>query len=179
MKKSFVLITSVLATFLFATKTIAQNLDEELVVVNRWYNPESKNYVTLADGEYQEGQILNWGWKDKTAMFFAYRHPGEGRVAVNSWFNPVTGDYISIAADEFTDDQMIKMGYKDKKTQFYALTHRGANAYAVYRWKRGQDWVTIPDDSNTDSYLKKGYRHKTFQYYGIARNLDAPIYNQL
>jgi len=179
MKKSFVLITSVLATFLFANKSFAQEVDEELVMVNRWYNPESKNFVTLADGEYQEGQILNWGWKDKIGLFYAYRNPGEGRIAVNSWFNPVTQDYASVAEDEYTDDQMIKMGYKDKKVQYYALTHRGPNTVTVYRWKKDHDWVTIADDGDTDAYLKKGYRHKTFQYFGIARNLDAPIYNQL
>lgn len=181
MKKSFVLITSVLATVLFANSSIAQNIDEELVIVNRWYNPSAKNYVTLAEGEYQEGQILNWGWKNKTSIFYAYRNPGEGRVAVNSWFNPTTQDYASIAEDEYTDDQMIKMGYRDKKHQFYALTRRGGNTLAVYRWRidKTNDWVTIADDGNTDAYLKKGYRHKTFQYFGIARNIDAPIYNQL
>jgi len=179
MKKTFVLITTVLATVFFANRAFAQS--EELVRVYRWYNPEDKNYVTLAENEYQEGQILNWGWKDKTLIFFAYRTPGPERVAVNSWFNPVTKDYISVAEDEFTDDQMLKMGYRDKRTQFYALTRRGPNTLTIYRWKvnKNDDWVTIPEEGNTDAYFKKGYHHKTFQYYGILRNVDAPIYNQL
>jgi hypothetical protein len=179
MKRTFVLITTVLATVLFTNKTFAQS--EELIRVYRWYNPEDKNYVTVAEGEYQEGQMLNWGWKDKNLMFFAYRTPGPDRVGVNAWFNPVTKDYISVAEDEYTDDQMIKMGYKDKKPQFYALTRRGPNTVAVYRWKieKTNDWVSIPDDGHTDAYLKKGYRHKTFQYFGIPRNTDAAIYNQL
>lgn len=179
MKKTFVLITTVLATVLFGTKSFAQNLDEELVTVYRWYNPEAKNYVTLADGQYQEGQLLNWGWKNKTPLFFAYRNPGDGRVAVNGWYNPVTNDYISIAEDEFNDDQMIKMGYIDKKTQFYAPTRRGSNTVAVYRWKISKDWVTVPEEGDTDTYLKKGYRHKTFQFFGIVRNVDAVVYGQL
>ena len=178
MKKSFVLITTVLATVLFANDVFAQ---EELVTVYRWYNPRSNDYITVADGEYQEGQILNWGWKDKTALFFAYRQPGEDRVAVYRWYNPITEDNISIAADEYTDDQMIKMGYKDKKLQFYALSQRGPNTLTVYRWRveKEDDWVTIPDEGDTDAYLKKGFRHKTFQYFGIARSIDAEIYNQL
>ncbi len=179
MKKTFVLITTVLASVLFVTKGLAQG--EELVRVYRWYNPEDRNYVTVADGEFQEGQMLNWGWKDKTVLFFAYRTPGPDRVAVNSWFNPVTKDYISVAEDEFTDDQMLKMGYKDKKNQFYALTRRGPNTVAVYRWKidRNNDWVSIPEEGNTDAYIKKGYKHKTFQYFSIVRAWDAGIYNQL
>jgi hypothetical protein len=125
--------------------------------------------------------MLNWGWKDKNLVFFAYRTPGPDRVGVNAWFNPVTKDYISVAEDEYTDDQMIKMGYKDKKPQFYALTRRGPNTVAVYRWKieKTNDWVSVPDDGHTDAYLKKGYRHKTFQYFGIPRSTDAAIYNQL
>ncbi len=67
MKKTFVLITTVLLSVLLVNRGFAQS--EELVRVYRWYNPEDKNYVTLAEGEFQEGQILNWGWKDKTLMF--------------------------------------------------------------------------------------------------------------
>lgn len=181
MKKTFVFITTVLATVLFSNYSFAQSADEELVTVYRWYNPEAKNYVTLADGQYQEGQLLNWGWKNKTPLFYAYRNPSEGRVAVNGWYNPVTNDYVSVAEDEFTDDQMIKMGYKDKKVQFYALTRRGSNTVAVYRWKldKQKDWVTIPEEGDTDTYLKKGYRHKTFQFFGISRDVDAGVYSQL
>lgn len=179
MKRTFVLITTVLASVLFANNSFAQN--QELVRVYRWYNPDDKNFVTLAEGEYQEGQILNWGWKDKTLLFFAYRTPGPDRIAVNNWFNPTTKDYVSVAEDEFTDDQLIKMGYRDKRTQFYALTHRGPNTIAIYRWKieRTNDWLNLPEEGNTDLFFKKGYRHKTFQFYGIPRNVDAPIYNQL
>ena len=76
---------------------------------------------------------------------------------------------------------MIKMGYRDKKVQFYALTRRGPNTVAIYRWriKRNNDWVTIPEEADTDAYIKKGYRHKTFQYFAIPRSMDVKIYNQL
>jgi hypothetical protein len=179
MKKTFVLITSVLVSMFFANGVFAQS--EELIRVYRWYNPEDKNYVTVAEGEYQEGQMLNWGWKDKTLLFFAYRTPGPERVAVMGWFNPVSKDYVSVAEDEFSDDQMLKMGYKDKKVQFYGLTRRGPNTMPVYRWKieKNADWVTIPEEGNTDLYIKKGYKRKSFQYFGIPRNVDAPVYNQL
>lgn len=177
MKRTFVLFTTVLASVLFANKGFAQS--DELVTIYRWYNAVDRDYVTVTEDEFQEGQLLNWGWQNKTALFTAYKNPGPDRVAVNSWFNPVTKDRASIAEDEFTDDQMIKMGYSNKKHQFYALTRRGPNTLAIYRWRRGYDWVTIPDEGNTDAYIKKNYKRKTFQYFGIAREVDAAVYNQL
>lgn len=179
MKRTFILVTTVLASVLITNLGFAQ--DDELVRIYRWYNPVDQNYVTVADGEYQEGQMLNWGWKDKTQIFVAYRHPGSGRVAVNSWFNPETKDYVSVAEDEFSDNYMIKMGYTNKHTQFYALTRRGPNTVTIYRWyiPKNRDWVTIPEEGNTDAYFRKGYRRKTYQYFGISRGPDAKIYNQL
>ncbi len=177
MKKSLVLATALLASV--GSKAIAQEASSDLVNVYRWYNKADNDYVTVAENEFQEGQILNWGWKEKTPVFTAYKNPGEGRVAVYAWFNPVTKDHVSVAEDEYTDDQMMKMGYTDKKLQFYALTRRGPNPLAVYRWHKGNDWMTIPEEGNTDAYLKKNYRQKTFQYFGINRSVDAPVYNQL
>jgi hypothetical protein len=179
MKRTFILITTVLIAVLYTNRTLAQ--DEELVKVYRWYNPEDNEYVTVADGEYQDGQMMNWKWKNKTQLFVAYRTPGPGRVAVYGWWNPQTKDHASIAEDEFTDDQMIKMGYTQKHLQFYALTRRGANTVCVYRWfvPKHNDWVTIPEEGDTDAYFKKGYRKKTYQFFGIARMTDVGIYNQL
>ena len=180
MKRTFILITTVLVSVFTANKGFAQT-DDETIRVYRWYNPEDNEYVTVADGEYQEGQMLNWKWKNKTMLFTAYRNPGPGRLAVYGWWNPVTKDHASIAEDEFTDDQMLKMGYTQKHLQFYAYTRRGANYVPVYRWRvsKHNDWVTIPEDGDTDAYIKKGYHHKTFQYFGIARSTDAKVYNQL
>ena len=178
MKKTFFLLTTVLATALYTNKGFSQSSDE-LVSVYRWYNTADRNFVTVADGEYQEGQMLNWGWEKKTQLFNAYRNPAPDRVAVYSWFNPVTKDQVSVAEDEYTDDQMLKMGYTGKKLQFYALTRRGPNTVAVYRWHKGEDWVTIPEEGDTDAYVKKGYKHKTYQFYGIPRAVDAVVYNQL
>ncbi len=178
MKKSLVLATALLAAFCGGSTALAQE-SSELVTVNRWYNRIDNNFVTVADNEFQEGQIMSWGWKDKTPMFTAYTSPGEDRVAVYSWMNPVTKDQASIAEDEYTDDQMRKMGYTGKKLQFYAPVRRGPNTVAVYRWSKGKDWITVAEEGDTDAYLKKSYRHKTFQYYGISRAVDAPVYNQL
>ena len=176
MKKTLVLAAALVATV--SGTALAQD-HSDLVTVNRWYNKTDNNYVTVAENEFQEGQLLFWGWKDKTPVFTAYKTPGEGRLAVYSWFNPVTKDYVSIAEDEYTDDQMMKMGYTNKKLQFYALTRRGPNTVAIYRWKKGNDWVTIGEQGDTDTYLKKNYRQKTFQYFGISRATDATVYNQL
>ena len=125
MKKTFILITTVIAS-MFGSAVKAQDADKEIVKVYRWYNPIDANYVTVADGEYQDGQLLNWHYKDKTLLFFAYRNPGEGRIGVYSWYNPTTKDLASIAEDEYTDDQMLKMGYKDKHFQFYGISRRAA-----------------------------------------------------
>ena len=180
MKRKLILITTVLASIFLTTKSFAQ---EDLVRVFRWYVAQDNQYVTVADGEYQDGQLINWGWSGKTLLFFAYRSPGPGRVAVYGWSNPVARTHITICEDEFTDDQMLKWGYTQKHLQFYALTRRGANTVCVYRWymnKRGA-WITIPEEGseNTDAYIKKGFHRKTYQYYGIYRNVDAAIYDQL
>ena len=178
MKKTFILVTTVVS-LLMSNIGFAQ--EDELIRVYRWYNPKDMNYVTVADGEFQDGQLLNWNWKDKTELFSAYRNPGEGRVAVYRWYNPQSKDYVSIAEDEFTDDAMVKMGYTDKSLQFYALTRRGPNTVEVYRWyvPKNRDWATICEEGDTDNYYKKGYRRKTFQYYGVKRANDAMLYNQL
>ena len=178
MKRIIVLVTTVFATLLLTTKTYAQ---EDLVRVFRWFVPQDGQYVTVADGEYQDGQLINWGWQNKTLLFYAYRTPGPGRVAVYGWSNPVTRAHITICEDEFSDDQMLKWGYTQKHLQFYALTRRGANTVCVYRWllnKKGA-WITVPEEGNTDYLIKKGFQRKFYQYYGIYRNVDAPIYDQL
>jgi hypothetical protein len=154
MKKSLVLATALLAALCGGSTALAQE-SSELVTVNRWYNRVDGNFVTVAENEFQEGQILSWGWKEKTPLFSAYTSPGEDRVAVYSWMNPVTKDQASIAEDEYTDDQMLKMGYTGKKLQFYAPVRRGPNTVAVYRWSKGRDWVTVAEEGDTDAYLKK------------------------
>ena len=112
----------------------AQEGDNDMVRVYRWLSTVDNNYVTLAEGEIQEGQLLQYKYKEKTFLFYAYRTPGPDRVAIYRWTNPVTKDQTSIAEDEFTDDQMLKMGYSDKHLQFYAPTRRAANQVSVYRW---------------------------------------------
>lgn len=178
MKRTIFLVTTIFATIFLSNTCFSQ---EDLVRVFRWQIPQDKDYATVVDGEYQDGQLISWGWTDKTLMFWAYRTPGPNRVAVYGWYNPVHKVHISVAEDEFSDDQMLKNGYTQKHLQFYAPTRRGPNQVCVYRWnyvKRGV-WVTIPEDADTDVYLKKGYRRKTYQYFGVYRNVDAPIYDQL
>lgn len=168
MKKSFLLGAIV---FLGAVAPLpCQAQDGDLVKVYRWYNAKDQNYVTVAENEFADDQMVGWGWKDKKLLFEAYRNPAPDRVAVNAWYNPETKDFASIAQDEFTDDQMIKMGYTNKKHQFYGGTRQHDNTVTVYRWyvRKNRDWVTVPEQGDTDSYIKKGYGRKTFQYYGIA-----------
>lgn len=177
MKRSIVLL-SALAGMFIGSSVFAQR-NPELIAVYRWYNPTDKTYITLAENEFQEGQLLNWNYKDKTLLFYAFRDPGVNRVAVYSWFNPVTKDQISVAEDEYTDDQMLKMGYEGKKLQFYVSSVRMPNRVEVYRWyiPKTKDWVTMPEEGNTDTYFKKGYKRKTFQYYGVRRTDDETLYN--
>ena len=181
MSKKLLLLSAIVAGMFLGniTKAQAQNNDE-MVPVYRWFNQVDRNYVTLAEGEYQEGQLLNWKYNDKTLIFYAFKEPGADRIAVYRWINPTTKDAISVAADEYTDDQMLKMGYTGKHLQFYAPIRRGENRVAVYRWyiPHTQDWVTVPEEGDTDAYYKKGYRHKTLEYYGIRRSVDEAIYDQ-
>ena len=180
MNKKLFFLSAIVAGMFFGTNVHAQNNSQDLVAVYRWYNPVDRDYVTVAEGEYQEGQLLGWKFKDKTLMFYAFRNPGPDRVAVYRWYNPVTHDEASIAANEFSDDDMMKMGYKKDHLQYYAPLVRGENRVAVYRWyipKTG-DWVTVPEEGDTDAYYKKDYRHKTFQYFAIKRSVDEKVYYQ-
>ncbi len=146
--------------------------NEDLVAVYRWLNVQDNNFVTLANGEIQEGQLLQWKYKDKTFLFYAYKTPGPDRVAVYRWENPLTKDFASIAEDELTDSDMQLKGYTGKRLQFYAPVRREPNHVAVYRWfkSKSKDWVTIPEVGDTDKYIDRGYKMKTFQYYGIIRS---------
>lgn len=178
MTKKIMLISAIAFGSLFVAKqVVAQDMDETIPVY-RWFSDVDKNYVTLADNEYQEGQLLNWKYKDKTLVFYAYRNPGAGRVAVYSWYNLTSKDFISIADDEFTDDQMLKQGYTDKKLQYFAPLRRADNRVAVYRWyiPKTKDWITVPEEGDTEKLSKKGYKFKTFQYYGIKRAIDEALY---
>jgi hypothetical protein len=172
MRKSLFGIVALLVLVLISNLASAQRENEDLIRVYRWLNTVDNNYVTLADGEFQEGQLLQWKYKEKTLLFYAYKTPGPDRVAVYRWTNPVTKDQTSIAEDEVSDSDMMQKGYTLKSLQFYAPIRRAENHVAVYRWYRSKtkDWVTFQEYGDTDKLWDKGYKMKTFQYYGIMRN---------
>ena len=166
----------ILSALLFSALILANNsanaqFDQDMVRVYRWFNSVDKNYVTLAEGEIQEGQLLQWKYKEKTMLFYAYKTPGADRVAVYRWTNPVTKDQVSIAEDEVLDSDMMQQGYTLKSLQFYSPIRRAQNHIAVYRWmkQKTKDSVTVPEFGDTDKYIGKGYRQKTFQFYGTMR----------
>ncbi len=170
MRKAFYSILALLALVSVGSKAFAQ--DQDIIRVYRWLNTVDNNYITLADGEIQEGQLLQWKYKEKTFLFYAYKTPGPDRVAIYRWTNPVTKDQCSIAEDEFTDNDMQQKGYTLKSLQYFAPIRRADNHVAVYNWYRTKtkDWVTVPEFGDTDKYFEKGYRKKSFQYYGIMRS---------
>jgi hypothetical protein len=172
MKKTLFTMIAITALISFQQIATAQEVNTDLVRVFRWMNTVDNNYVTLADGEIQEGQLLQWKYKEKTFLFYAYRTPGPDRVAVYRWTNPVTKDQASIAEDEFSDSDMQQKGYTLKALQYYAPIRRAQNHIPVYNWykSKSKDWVTIPEFGDTDKYWDKGYKQKKFQYYGVMRN---------
>ncbi len=172
MKKTLFTIIAIAALISFQQIANAQEVNNDLVRVFRWINTVDNNYVTLADGEIQEGQLLQWKYKEKTFLFYAYKTPGPDRVAVYRWTNPVTKDQASIAEDEFSDSDMQQKGYTLKSLQYYAPIRRAQNHIPVYNWykSKSKDWVTIPEFGDTDKYWDKGYKQKKFQYYGVMRN---------
>ncbi|HQW46781.1 MAG: hypothetical protein IPL09_04480 [Bacteroidetes bacterium] len=172
MKKTLFTIIAIAALISFQQIANAQEVNNDLVRVFRWLNTVDNNFVTLADGEIQEGQLLQWKYKEKTFLFYAYKTPGPDRVAIYRWTNPVTKDQASIAEDEFSDSDMQQKGYTLKVLQFYAPIRRAQNHIPVYNWykSKSKDWVTIPEFGDTDKYWDKGYKQKKFQYYGIMRN---------
>lgn len=172
MRKTILALVAIATMIFTAGNTVAQEVNSDLVRVFRWLNTVDNNYVTLADGEIQEGQLLQWKYKEKTFLFYAYKTPGPDRVAVYRWTNPVTKDQASIAEDEYTDADMQQKGYTLKSLQFYAPIRRSINHIAVYNWykSKSKDWITIPEFGDTDKYWDKGYKQKKFQYYGVMRN---------
>jgi hypothetical protein len=171
--KKFLIGMSVSALVLVSNLVSGQVANnEDLIRVFRWFSQVDNNYVTLADGEIQDGQLLQWKYKEKTFVFYAFRTPGPDRIAVYRWTNPVTKDQVSIAEDEVLDSDMMQKGYTLKSLQFYAPIRRAENHVPVYRWykKSSKDWVTFPETGDTDKYWKKGFSLKTFQYYGVMRN---------
>lgn len=172
MRKSLYCIVALFALITMSLGASAQIENEDLIRVYRWLNTVDNNYITLAEGEIQEGQLLQWKYKDKTLLFYAYKTPGPDRVAVYRWTNPVTKDQTSIAEDEVSDSDMMLQGYTLKSLQFYAPIRRAQNHIAVYRWykNKSKDWVTVPEFTDTDKYWDKGYKMKTFQFYGVMRN---------
>lgn len=172
MRKILTTIFAFASIFAINQSANAQEVNNDLIRVFRWMNTVDNNYVTLADGEIQEGQLLQWKYKEKTFLFYAYKTPGPDRVAVYRWTNPVTKDQASIAEDEFSDSDMQQKGYTLKVLQFYAPIRRAQNHIAVYDWYRSKtkDWITIPEFGDTDKYWDKGYKQKKFQYYGVMRN---------
>lgn len=171
MKKG-ILSLVVIATFVLTHTSAFAQYDNDMVRVYRWYSSVDRNYVTLAEGEIQEGQLLQWKYKEKTLLFYGYKTPGPERVAVYRWTNPVTKDQVSVAEDFIADSDMMQQGYTLKSLQFYAPIRRSDNHVAVYNWykEKNKDWVTIPEFGDTDKYIKKGYTQKTFQYYGVMRS---------
>jgi hypothetical protein len=171
MKKVFMTLAAI-ASFGIANTANAQEVNNELIRVNRWFSAVDNNFITLAEGEIQEGQLLQWKYKDKTFLFYAYKTPGADRVAVYRWTNPVTKDQVSIAEDETKDSDMMQKGYTLKSLQFYAPIRRSDNHIAIYRWYKEstKDWITFPEYGDTDKYWKKQWKLKTFQYYGVLRN---------
>ena len=171
MRKVIFNLVAIFAMISLGNTAFAQYKDDDMVRIYRWLS-NNNEFVTLAEGEIQEGQLLQWHYKEKTFLFYAYKTPSNDRVAVYRWTNPVTNDQVSIAEDELTDSDMNLKGYTLKSLQFYVPVRRSQNHVAVYRWYRSRtkDWVTIPEFGETDKYIDKGYKMKTFQFYGIMRN---------
>ncbi len=161
-----------LTVYMMNSSVFAQVVNDDLVRVFKWYNSRDGESVVLAEGEIQEGQLLQWLYKDKQFVFYAYKTPGVDRVAVYRWTNPTTKDQVSIAEDEAKDSDMMQRGYTLKSLQFYAPIRRGENHIPVYRWykKSSKDWVIFTENAESDKYWKKGFTQKTFQYYGVMRN---------
>jgi len=58
--KKFLVVFAVIASFTMNQTAVAQEVNDDLIRVFKWYNSRDKEYVILADGEIQEGQLLQW-----------------------------------------------------------------------------------------------------------------------
>lgn len=100
---------------------------ENIAIVNRWVIPNCKEFVTIAEHEHTDQQLISWGYTDKELLFYAYMtKPDTGNyIAVNRWINAKPkGDKckdftLSVTDKELSDDQLISWGYTSKMKQFY------------------------------------------------------------
>ena len=101
--------------------------DPNATAVNRWVMPNCAASIVIAEHEIPDATLLNWGYKSKQFLFFAYQNkPNTGDfVAVNRWINakpqgdPCRDFTLTVAETELTDAQLRSWGYSEKRLQFY------------------------------------------------------------
>jgi hypothetical protein len=100
---------------------------DNVAVVNRWEMPNCKEFILIAEHEISNEKMIEWGYKNKQFVFYAYQtKPASGAyVAVSRWVNAYPEgnncrDFtLSVAEHELTDAQLESWGYSGKLVQFY------------------------------------------------------------
>jgi len=120
----------------FLTRPAGNNV----AVVNRWEMPYCKDFILIAEHEISDAKMIEFGYKNKQFVFYAYRtKPASGAfVAVNRWVNALPAgnsckDFtLSIAEHELTHQQLTSFGYTSKMVQFYVPDPRQTNATGTF-----------------------------------------------
>jgi Uma2 family endonuclease len=140
--------------------------------MNRWWNPNYRDWITLGEGEIADAQLLEWGYTNKTFQkVYGLKSKPENGVAVHRWWHENDGDWITLADGEITDENLIDWGYGNKTFQFYAFQSQPIlpnNTAPVYRWwnETDRDWITLAEGEIGDEQLLDwGYAKKTLQFY--------------
>ncbi len=100
---------------------------DNVAVVNRWEMGTCKEFILIAEHEISDAQMMQWGYKNKQFLFYAYKSkPASGNyVAVSRWVNALSSgspcrDFtLSIGEHEITDSDLKSLGYSNKTVQFY------------------------------------------------------------
>ena len=176
---------------------------QEMVDVNKWVSPVTKDFTTIPASKGTDAQLTSFGYTSKIFQFKAYltRPSGTNVAVVNRWEMPNCREFILIAEHEISDAKMTEFGYKNKQFVFYAYRTRPATGdfVAVNRWVNTlaqgngcRDFtLSVAEHEVTDAQLTSfGYTNKLTQFYvplpptdfvvdipgGILRQKLATIY---
>src|SRR5690606_28049330 len=91
------------------------------VAVYKWYNLTTKDFVSLAEDEFTDDQMLKMGYTNKKLQYYAPIRRDVNRVAVYRWYIPKFRDWITIPEEGDTEELSKRKGYKYKTFQYYGI----------------------------------------------------------
>src|SRR5690606_30303248 len=96
------------------------NPGEGRVAVNSWFNPITKDYISIAEDEFNDDQMMKMGYSSKHLQYYASKNRGPNTIPVYRWHIGKTNDWVTVA-EEGNTDAYLKKGYRMKTFQYYGI----------------------------------------------------------